>query len=111
MGGHRLLGQWPSLGRCWTGFALSPPVALTGNCNAKNVAGSISGFLRHRADLAVPPAACKKCCWTYFALGRASAAVRNVVGPIRLFCPPWRPRAAAKNIAGPISLSAAPALL
>ena len=29
-----------------------------------------------------PRGRCEKCCWTYFTLGRASAAVKNIVGPI-----------------------------
>ena len=116
MGGHRACRTIAS----WAGVVslFLPSVVLTGNCNAKNVAGPISGALRHHAALAVPPRCCKKCCWTYFALGRASPAVRSVVGSIHLFRPPVVPRAcekccwtyftlgrasaAVKNIVGPI---------
>src|ERR1035438_4332965 len=102
---------------CWTHsahFALggAPLVA------AKNVAGPISlsaapallqkilldPFRPFRPRWR-PQGRCEKCCWTYFTLGRASAAVKNIVGPI----PPISLSAApqcpllARNVAEPIS--------
>ena len=69
MGGHRACRTIAS----WAGVVslFLPSVVLTGNCNAKNVAGPISGALHHHAALAVPP-----------------AAVRNVAGPISLSAAP-----------------------
>jgi hypothetical protein len=70
MGGHRTCRTVASWARCWTGFVLLTSVALTGNCNAKNVAGPISGSLRPMTPTWPCPRCSKKCCWTYFALGR-----------------------------------------
>jgi hypothetical protein len=117
------VGQWPPGPGVGPISLFLPSVALTGNCNAKNVAGPISGSLRHHADLAVPPAAvrnvagpiplsvapqgrCEKCCWTYFTLGRASVAVKNIVGPIHSALG-GTPVPAAKNVDEPISPSLA----